>query len=340
MKARSYQIPALLSQIQKDFDVVLFYGTDEGEIQHAFSVLKKEFKFSKESLHFITLSKEDLKKTPFLATDEANSISLIQGKKYLYIPEDASFSAQALTHFLDNKQTDALLIIKAGNLIKSNALRVEAEKNPRILAVACYEPTEAIQKMVISHLHEHNKTIPANLLPVLVQKIGINQQVILQELDKLVLYMGDKTAVDLKMIQSCLTDTAQPNEENFCIALADGRVADVEKAISYFANLENSFPSLLWGIRDYFERLLKIVSDSSEPLPQIVKKNLRPAQFRLERPLTLQANFWKTSDILKVLDRLNLLEKSSRTTGYPESVLFSKTLLDISLFAKKLRSLR
>ena len=45
MKARSYQIPALLSQIQKDFDVVLFYGTDEGEIQHAFSVLKKEFKF-------------------------------------------------------------------------------------------------------------------------------------------------------------------------------------------------------------------------------------------------------------------------------------------------------
>ena len=99
----------------------MFYGTDEGEIQHAFSVLKKEFKFSKESLHFITLSKEDLKKTPFLATDEANSISLIQGKKYLYIPEDASFSAQALTHFLDNKQTDALLIIKAGNLIKSNS---------------------------------------------------------------------------------------------------------------------------------------------------------------------------------------------------------------------------
>ncbi len=341
MKARSYQITALLSQIQKDFDVVLFYGTDEGEIQHAFSVLKKEFNFSKEALHFITLSKDDLKKSPFLATDEANSISLIQGKKYLYVPEDASFSVQSLNHFLQNKKTDALLIIKAGNLTKSNSLRVEAEKNPRVLALACYEPTEAeVQKMVTNYLREYKKSIPSNLLSILVQKIGLNQQVIVQELDKLILYMGDKTTVDLNMIQSCLTDSAQPNEENFCIALADGNVTEVEKALSYFADQENSLTSLLWIIRDYFERLLKIVSDTSEPVPQIVKKNLRPAQFRLEVPLIRQAKTWASNDILKVMDRLSLLEKNSRTTGYPEITISAKTLLDIALFAKKLRSLR
>jgi len=341
VKARSYQLPALFSQIQKDFDVVLFYGTDDGEIQHAYAVLKKELTSSKESLHFITLSKEDLKKSPFLATDEANSISLIQEKKYLYVPEDATFSVQALTHFLQHKQTDALLIIKAGNLTKSNGLRVESEKNPRVLALACYEPTEAeVQKMALSYLQQHKKTIPSNLVSILVQKIGLNQQVITQELDKLILYMGDQPKVDLNMIQSCLTDSAQPNEENFCIALADGRVADVEKVLSVFTTQEESFAGILWIVRDYFERLLKIVSDTSESLPMVVKKNLRPAQFRLETPLIRQANTWTATSLLNVLDKLSVLEKMSRSTGYPVSTLFCKTMLDIALFAKKLGTLR
>ena len=79
-----------------------------------------------------TFTKEMLKKTPFLATDEANTTSLVAERRFLFVPEDTSFSAAALNDFLARKKTNALLIILGGNLSKTNALRQKAEKNPRV----------------------------------------------------------------------------------------------------------------------------------------------------------------------------------------------------------------
>ena len=165
MKAKSFQINSLTSQLHHGYDVIVLYGTDEGEINYVLSQLKQILNSSKEPVNFLTITKENLKKTPFLATDEANTPSLITGRRILIIQDDAVFSVNALTHFLQNKQTNALLIIQAGNLTKSNALRLEAEKNPGILAISCYQPSvQDIQHNIMDYFTRHHKKITPSVL--------------------------------------------------------------------------------------------------------------------------------------------------------------------------------
>ena len=341
MKAKSFQIPALTAQMQNNCDAVVVYGTDEGERRLAVSQIKQLFGVSAHAMNVINLTKEELKKTPFLATDEANTISLIPERRFIFVNEEASFSADALTHFMANKKSDALLIIQGGNLSKSNALRLEAEKNPRILAIACYQPTaQSIQHTVVDYLSKHHKKIGSQVLAELLKKISYNQEVIYKELDKLLLYLGDKNDILVEDIQACLSDNTEASLDDLCVALADGQADNTMELLTIYLEMQESETTLFGAVRDYFERLLKIVSDTSEPTPQVVKKNLRPAQFRLEIPLTRQARFWKKSALLHVLDKILQLEAQTRNVNYQKNTLILNTFLRLALYAQKLSGLR
>ena len=341
MKAKSFQIRALKSQLQKDFDAVLLFGNDEGELNHTFFQLKQELDIPNDAFHLIVPTKEDLKKTPFLATDEANTPSLISGRRFIVINEDLPFEKESLIHFLSNKMTDAFLIIKGGNLNKSNALRVESEKNPRVLALACYAPSVLdIQKQISSYLFEHHKTIAPKLLSELCKKLSFNQQVIIQELDKLLLYLGDQKEVDEAAIQNILTNSAEADIEEFCIALADGNVEKSQHLLSLYLAQGESEAGLFRVVRLYFERLASIVSNTSVPIQTAVEKALRADQFRLKDPLSRQALYWKSKDIMKFLNNLTQLEIQTRTTGYVPETMVAHAFLSFANSAKKLSVLR
>ena len=328
MKVKSFQIPALARQIQKDFDAVLIYGSDEGENQYAFTQLKEALHLTSEDI--TSLTKEALKKTPYLATDEANAISLIATRRFLQISQDGAFSADALRHFLQNKKTDALLFIQGGNLAKNNALRQEAEANPRVLAIACYQPTLAeIQKNILGVLQQNHKKIAPDVLAELCQKISFNQQVIQQELEKLLLYIGTQPEITLQDVQTCLTTSTEFSFDDFCINLADGKIEKTINALSVFTQSEESETALLWAVRSYFERLLKIVADTSVSPEQAIQNNLKPFQFYLKEPLMRQVRFWKEAALLDVLKKLTELETQTRSTGYPRTTLVEHFFLGL-----------
>ena len=341
MKAKSFQIDALTSQLRTGCDAIVLYGTDDGELNHALTRLKQAITSFEKDVNFLSLSKDVLKKTPLLATDEANTPSLMAGRRVLFVSDDTPFPVTSLEHFLLNKQTDALLIIQAGNLTKSNALRVEAEKNPRVLAIACYQPSvQDIQKNILQYFLTHKKKISSSVINEICKKIPLNQEIIQNELDKLLLYLGDQDEVTLDALNACLTDGAESSLETLCINLADGRVDAVQNDITLFIRSHEPETTLFWAVRDYFERLLSIVSDTSEPIPQVVKKNLRPAQFNLETPLIRQARVWTPSAILTLLDKLAQLEKRTRTTALPKETVLGQAFLSLALFAQKSIGLR
>ncbi len=332
---------ALTSQLQHSCDAVVLYGTDDGEIQHTFNQLKQTLNSIFDNIQFLTLSKDLLKKEPYLATDEANAPSLISSKRVLIISEDTSFSGPSLSHFLENKKTDAFLIIFGGNLSKSNVLRILAENDPRVLAIACYQPSlQDVQKTVLNFLAAAHKKILPDALDELCQKIPFNQQIIEKELEKLVLYLGDEKQVSTEVIQNCLTNSAEASLDDLCIHLADGKIDAVQRDVALFLASEESETTLLWAVRDYFEKLLLIISDSTASLEQVVDKHLRPAQFALKKPLIRQAKVWNTHSIISLLDKLAQLEQRTRTTILPNKVIIAQAFLSLAQQAHKLAGLR
>ena len=140
-------------------------------------------------------------------------------------------------------------------------------------------------------------------------------------------------------IDACLTSNTETSLDTFCIDLADGKITSVQNQLPAFLFSDDLQMSLLWAVRNYFERLLLIVSDHSAPCAEVVKKNLKPSQFNLEIPLIRQTRFWNSKALLTVLDKLTQLERLTRTTGYPKETLFSQAFLSLAQFAKKLTRL-
>ena len=85
MKAKIYQLQSLLSKINNPYICVLFFGTDEGEINKGFQEVKSFLGCKSDDLNIVHLSAEQIKKNPFIATDEANTISLMGGNRILLI---------------------------------------------------------------------------------------------------------------------------------------------------------------------------------------------------------------------------------------------------------------
>ena len=172
------------------------------------------------------------------------------------------------------------------------------------------------------------------------KKIPLNQQLIKNELEKLLIYLGNQEEVTSEAVQTCLTDGAATSLEDLCIDLADGNVEKVQQNLLLFIADHEPETDLFRAVRNYFEKLLVIISDKSEPVAMVVKKNLRPAQFRLELPLTRQAQRWNPIAILSLLDKLSQLERRTLTTAIPTETVLAQAFLSLALFAQKSVGLR
>ena len=343
MKAKIYQLQSLFSKINNPYICLLFYGTDDGEINKGFQQVKEFLGCKSDDLNTIRLSAEQIKKNPFIATDEANTISLMGGRRILLIEEDSCFSDAALTNFLDNRKTDALLIIKAGNLSKTSSLRQEAENNPFVLAFACYPPTEMELKANIQTLlSQSNKTISSNVLDILTQKIASHAGIIQQEINKLLIYLGDKKNITIQDINAIITDSKETSLDDFCIMLTNGQTDKVNAALQMFIQENTQLSTLIWTMTNYFSILAKLVENKrfSDVQEKILAKNLKPNQFKLKTPLLSQAQKWTYPQTLSVLKKLQNLEQATRQTNMPTDCIMAHTLIHLSEFAKKLSGMR
>ena len=343
MKAKIYQLQSLLNKINNPYVCLLFYGTDEGEINKGFQEVKTSLGCNSNDLNIAHLTAEQIKKNPFIATDEANTISLMGGQRILLIEEESSFSEASLTHFLDNKKSDAILLIKAGNLAKTSALRKEAEDNPFVLAFACYPPSEAeLKKNIQGILFQAKKTASQDVLDILVQKLSSNAGIVQQEIDKLLLYLGDKKSISIQDIDAIITDSKETTFDDFCIMLAAGQTRKTQAAIKSFLQQNTQLSPLLWNLTNYFTILAKLTESKNKPDVQekILAKNLKPNQFKVKPFLLEQAHLWTYPQTLSVLNKLQNLEKQTRQNGIPAETLIAHTCLQLSEFAKKLTGMR
>ena len=342
MKAKIYQLQSLFSKINNPYVCFLFFGTDDGEINKGFQQLKVFLGCKSDDLNTIHLSADQIKKNPFIVTDEANTISLMGGRRILLIEEETNFSDAALSHFLDNRKTDALLLIKAGNLSKTSSLRQEAENNPFVLSFACYPPSEAEIKMSIqTQLAQFNKIISPALLDALTQKLASHAGIIQQEINKLLIYLGDKKNITQQDINAIITDSKETSFDDFCIILANGQTEKVHMALQTFIHENIQLSTLLWAVTNYFSILAKLVENKrfSDSQEKILTKNLKPNQFKLKTPLLSQAQKWTTPQILNVLKKLQELEQNTRKTNMPVECITAHTFIQLSEFAKKLSSM-
>ncbi|MBM5783135.1 MAG: DNA polymerase III subunit delta [Pelagibacterales bacterium] len=215
MKIANNQIDSYIQKIaQENIAGCLLYGPDESVINYRFNLIAKKISPNLSDPFLVAnISKEQLNQDSGLLIDEFYSLSFLGGRKLILIKEtENSLSATLKSLFSDHdfqKKSQNFILIQAGDLDKSSALRKLCEDNSDFAAIACYEDDERtiksfIEKILVAKQVDFNSQIIAHLY----EKFGKNRQIVISELQKIITFLGNNKKLTAEIIDKLTASEA------------------------------------------------------------------------------------------------------------------------------------
>lgn len=222
MKILSPQIDNYIQNIaSQKISGCLVFGPETSIANYRFNLIAKKIIPDLSDPFLVSnISKERLSENKSLIMDEFFSLSFFGGRKLILIKEiDTNVTESLKALFLEKdfaKKSDNFILIQAGDLDKSSALRKSCEDNPYFSAIACYEDDErTIKQFIENELAKNQVKSSFDIISYLFEKFGKNRQIIISELEKILLYLGDKKDLTIDIIDKTSESTNEISTNEF-----------------------------------------------------------------------------------------------------------------------------
>mgnify|MGYP001205425638 FL=1 len=242
--------------------------------------------------------------------DEFFSISMFGGKKLIKVNQaNNKITKNIKALFEVESKSDNFILIIAGELDSSSSLRKFSEKSPKIATITCYEDNiVTISNIVRSEFAKYSIKIESGVVEYINSKFSKNRLIILNEIHKIITYLGDKKNLTLKTAQNLLSDISEVSINEFVNYFA---VLDLQKSISildqiYYQKINPIV--IIRYLQNYFFKLYKIAAN-------IEGGSNIEAEIKTQRIFFKEQDFcrkhnkiWKIKSIEKMLMRLQEVE--------------------------------
>ncbi len=310
MKIATSQIDSYIQRIaQEKIAGCLVFGPEISVVNYRFDLIAKKIAPDLSDPFLVShLSKERLSEDKGILADEFFSFSMLGGRKLILVKDvDVACGAALKLLFEDKeyfKKSDNFILVQGGDLDKSSALRKLCEENFNFAAIACYEDDErVIKKFIADELTKRQIKSSSQVVELLVAKFGKNRQIILNELEKIALFLGEEKNLTIDLISKINGLEAEISVNEFIASFA-GQKFDV--ALSQAEKL----------FREGFEpiALIRFTANYLQKIYQ-AKCDIEFAGLDFEEAVRAQRLFFKTEiefrKNLKVLS-LDFLTKNLR----------------------------
>lgn len=212
--------------------VILVYGPDLGLVRERVqSLLKGSGGDTSDPFSAVTIEGDVLAGDPGRLADEARAIGLFGGRRLVHVRAGSRSFAESLEAILADPPQDALVVIEAGDLKKGAPLRKLAEASPAAAALPCYQDDErGVARLVDATMRDAGLTIDSDAREVLVGLLGADRMASRAELDKLVLYAGEKKRVEYADVLAAIADSSDLALDDVVDAAAAGDEAEAVAA--------------------------------------------------------------------------------------------------------------
>ncbi len=340
MKAKPYQIDALYSQINREFKAALIFGPDFSVVQDTAEQVGHMITPNlKDDFRVIKLTPANIKEIPSVLLDEGDSLSLMGGRKLLWLRGADNNCTDAVENFVTHSQSDSFLLITADNLLKTSSLKVLCEAHPKILTVACYEDSvRDTQQLVRSYLTSNKYDITPNALKLLLEKESENRLSLKMDLNKLMTYVGQPRTITEQDVAAVIQDTSNTSMDTLCLAVSGGNQKAADKSCHLLLSTGETSVGIVRVLSLHFQKLLLAADmvEQRQPMEAVLKRVLKANQFKLKDTMARQIYVWKKPALIRVLALLLETERQLKSTGIPDDLVLSRTLTTITNAARKL----
>lgn len=294
-------------------NIVTVYGEVADLVEKKSSeIINKYLQTEKDDFNFIKFNLYETEITPII--EETLTMPFFSDKKAILVKNAYVFTGEKVTkelnqntdqlmEFLEKYDGDNLIIFEVyqNKLDERKKLTKTLKKNGQLKKVEQMSEEE-IKKWIQSKLNENFKDIKQDALNMFIELTGVNFNIVSQELDKLMLFLGDRPTINkddvnqiinrsLEQNVFLLTEYIQKRQKNKAIQLVKDLINMKEEPIKLLALITSNY-------RLYYQ--CKILSQKGYSGQQIAKTvNVHPYRVKLALG---QVRHYQLEDLLNTID--------------------------------------
>ena len=341
MKLSAKDIAGYLAYPQKTAGA-LVYGLDEGQVCLTVRQLAENWCGPKEdALARIEFSADKLLEAgnESRLADELAAMSLMAEKRVILVRDAEDKLLPLIEDALKLRASGNFLIVFAAESLAGSKLRAWAEKQPDFGCVPCYKDEgESLDKFLRDTLRAYGLKAGSEVIHYLARQLGGDRQILLNELEKLSLYVGDEAEeITLEAAIEAVGDNSDAGTEALCKALAEGDRVRLCQLVDKLISEGTAGVVIVRAVMRYLHKLRAIAEAraSGQSLDGAIDA-LRPPVFWKQKPeLRAHAGRWGLSRIDAALDALHILERDTKLHHEQARIRLSHTLLGIATSSAK-----
>jgi DNA polymerase-3 subunit delta len=338
VKLPAARIAAFLQRPDQAIRAVLLYGPDIGLARERADVLARTVCSDlRDPFRVADLSGAVLAADPARLADEAAQMSLIGGRRVVRVRDAGDRLAGLFRGFLDAAPGDGFIVVEAGDLPGSSAMRRVFDSSPRAAAIGCYPDTARDRAAVIRDtLRAHRITASGDATQYLVEHLGSDRLLTRAELEKLALYAGQGSHVELDDVRLSIEDSAALATDDAVMAAAEGDAARVDRVLDRIFQEGESAVSVVRVMLRHLQRLhllaARVVAGTA--VAEVVRSARPPIFYRQEDNFKRQLVLWNEAGLRAQLERIAQAELHMKLTGLPAHTVCREALLAVAQAAR------
>ena len=338
MKLTAARVAAFLQRPDQAIRAVLLYGPDTGLVRERADTLARSVcPELKDPFRVADLSGSGLAADPARLADEAAQLSLIGGRRVIRVQDATDRLTRLFAEFLDAAPGDGFVVVEAGELPASSSLRRAFDTSPRAVAIGCYPDVPRDRATLIRDtLRAHRITASGDATQYLVEHLGNNRLLTRAELEKLALYAGDGSHIELDDVRLSIGDSAALAVEDAVMAAAEGDTARVDRVVDRVLQEGESAVSVLRVMLRHLQRLHVLAARvaAGATVTEVVRTTRPPIFYKQEDSFKRQLGLWNEMELSVQLDYLAQAELHMKLTGLPADTICRQALLAVAQAAR------
>lgn len=324
-----------------DCSAVLVYGTDIGlSSERARDISKVLSRRDDPAGDIIRIEDTDLEQDPDRLAVELGTVSMFGGTQVVRISLGRRINANLLKAILEAGQPAAHLVVEAGNLKASDAVRKLFEATPWAAALPCYaDDVRDLSSVVDEMLKASRKTIDAQARELLLSRLGADRALSRGEIDKLVLYTGQKSQIEIDDVEAVVGDASELAIDTIVNAAAIGDALTSLREFNRSVSAGESPQVIIGALQRHFRRVhrLRVGIDEGKSFDDAARTLRPPIFFKQKASFSDQCRRWPQERLMTAAQRISEIARLARTKSDMEAILAERLLLELSTMAQQPR---
>lgn len=346
MRLKNKELSAFPKTWPPKADVAVIYGPDQGLVRERAEALMGAFVENlRDPFRVIDLSENEYRSDPTRLRDEFAAFAMLGGRRIVRLRLASERTGSAIKAFIVDLDRgvipgDALVVIEAGDLPPSSALRKAAEAAKRAVAIPCYMDDErSLSAYIRRTLLDNGLDISNDTAAAMAARLGNDRGVTRQELEKIVLFKSKSEGASGNIISeddidAVIAEANVLNIEDLCYTAALGRIESVEPALDRCFMDGTTPPSVIRALSHHLDRIYAALAMRGAG---VSAQEARPPRIHFKRRAAFekQLSQWTRARCLTAMRSLHEDEIASKTTGSPAEAICRRAALRVAQLANR-----